>query len=144
MLNPMMAPRKTGKDSYIIPVSILPDGTSRSPHIRLNLAPIFTYPVRDTGAWMLAAFKDPETWIGKDMRVVTEWLTTREMAAIASRVTGKNVSCIELDEAGFEATKNAPYPAAEEIYLNMLFFVKVEYLSLEVGLTLLAWTREWC
>ena len=93
---------------------------------------------------MLAAFKDPETWIGKDMRVVTEWLTTREMAAIASRVTGKNVSCIELDEAGFEATKNAPYPAAEEIYLNMLFFVKVEYLSLEVGLTLLAWTREWC
>jgi hypothetical protein len=59
------------------------------------------------------------------MRIVTEWLTTREMAATASRVTGKNVICLEIDQAGFEATKNAPWPSAEEIYLNMLFFVKV-------------------
>ena len=73
----------------------------------------------------MAAFKDPETWIGKDMKVVTEWLSTREMAAIASRVTGKKVSCLELDQAAFDATKNAEWPRAEEIYLNMLLFVKV-------------------
>lgn len=86
---------------------------------------MFAFPSRDTGAWVLAAFKDPETWIGKDMRIVTEWLTIREMAATASRVTGKKVICLELDQAGFEATKDAPWPGANEIYLNMLFFVKV-------------------
>ena len=62
------------------------------------------------------------------MRIVTEWLTTREMAATASRVTGKKVMCLELDQAAFEATKDAPWPGAEEIYLNMLFFVKVAFL----------------
>jgi hypothetical protein len=91
----------------------------------VTAAPIFAYPAKDTGAWVMAAFKDPETWIGKDMKVVTEWISTREMAAIASRVTGKNVSCLELDEAAFDATRNAEWPGAEEIYLNMLFFVKV-------------------
>ena len=60
---------------------------------------------------------DPDTWIGKDMRLVTEWLSTREMAKIASRVSGKNVVPLELDDAAFEATKDADYPAAEEIYL---------------------------
>lgn len=61
----------------------------------------------------------------KDMKIVSEWLTTREMASTASKITGKKILPTELNEAGFEATKNAPYPGAEEIYLNMLFFVKV-------------------
>lgn len=59
------------------------------------------------------------------MNVVTEWLTTREMAAIASRVTGKRVTAMEIDQAAFEESKNAPWPNAGEVYLNMLFFVKV-------------------
>ena len=59
------------------------------------------------------------------MRIVSEWITTREMTATASRITGKKVVPMELDQAAFEATRNAPYPGAEETYLNMLFFVKV-------------------
>jgi hypothetical protein len=83
------------------------------------------FPVDDTGAWVTAAFLDPETWIDKDLRVVTEWLSMRDMATIASRVTGKKVVPIELDEASFEATKDADYPSAEEFYLNFKFFVTV-------------------
>lgn len=108
----IMAPKKIGEDTYLIPLPALPD------------APNMAYPVNDTGAWVTAAFNDPDTWIGKDMRVVTEWLSTREMAKIASRVSGKNVVPLELDEEAFKATKDADYPGAEEIYLNFLFFAK--------------------
>ena len=90
----------------------------------LIVAPIMAYSVNDTGVWVTAAFDNPETWIGKDMRVVTEWLSTREMAKIASRVSGKKVFPLELDDEAFEATKDADYPSAEELYLNFLFFAK--------------------
>lgn len=83
------------------------------------------FPVDDLGAWALAVFKDPETWIGKDLKLVTEWTTMREMAATASRVSGKNVLPMDLDQASFEATRTAGFPGAEEFYLNMVFFVKV-------------------
>jgi NmrA-like family len=129
LLNPMMAPKKVGEDEYLLQIPILPDCSEPLFSIA-NLAPIFSFPVNDTGAWVLVAFKDPETWIGKDIRIVTEWLSTRDMAVIMSRVTGKKVSVLELDQAGFDASKNAPWPGAEEIYLNMLFFVKVCFLIL--------------
>ena len=73
----------------------------------------------------MAAFNDPKTWIGKDIPIVTEWLTTREMAAIASRVSGKTVVPMELDEAGFQATENGSWPRAKEIYLTMSYFINV-------------------
>jgi uncharacterized protein YbjT (DUF2867 family) len=83
------------------------------------------FSVDDTGAWVVAAFLDPETWIGKDLRVVTEWLSTRDMASIASRVVGKKVVPMELDEASFDATKDADYPGAEELYKNLKYFATV-------------------
>jgi uncharacterized protein YbjT (DUF2867 family) len=93
--------------------------------IFLIVARFFVYPVRDTGAWVRAAFNDPDTWVNKDMRIVTEWLSSRDMASIASKVTGKNITNLELDQAGFEASKDLPWPGAEDIYFNFLFFVKV-------------------
>jgi uncharacterized protein YbjT (DUF2867 family) len=98
--------------------------------IFLIVARFFVYPVRDTGAWVRAAFNDPDTWVNKDMRIVTEWLSSRDMASIASKVTGKNITNLELDQAGFEASKDLPWPGAEDIYFNFLFFVKV--LSIEL------------
>ena len=59
------------------------------------------YRADETGAWVAAAFLDPDNWIGRDMRLVTEWLSTREMAAIASQVAGKWVIPMELDEESF-------------------------------------------
>jgi uncharacterized protein YbjT (DUF2867 family) len=91
----------------------------------LTIAKTFLYPVDDTGAWVAAAFTDPDTWIGKDMRLVTEWLSTREMAAIASRVSGKKVLPIELDQAALEAASRTGNPVDEELYRSKLFAVKV-------------------
>ena len=79
----------------------------------------------DTGAWVTAAFSDPNTWIGKDMRLVTEWLSTREMAAIASRVSGKTILPMELDEEAFQATKYTDNPLDEELWKSKLFAVQV-------------------
>jgi uncharacterized protein YbjT (DUF2867 family) len=86
------------------------------------------YPADDTGAWVTAAFMDPETWIGKDMRLVTEWLSTRDMAEIASRVSGKKVLPMELDQAAFEATQYTD-PMAEELYKSKLWAVNVHTLE---------------
>lgn len=109
-------------DTYTLPMTILPDGTLL---LRLTIAKSFMYPVDDTGAWVTAAFSNPETWIGKDMRLVTEWLSTREMAAIASRVSGKKVLPMELDQAAFEAPKHTGNPLDEELWRSKLFAVKV-------------------
>jgi hypothetical protein len=83
------------------------------------------YPVSDTGAWVLAAFKDPKTWMNKDMRLCTEWLSTRDMAHIASGVTGLNVRCLEVTWPQFHDSRYAPWAGAEDIYLNYLFFITV-------------------
>ena len=74
---------------------------------------------------MTAAFSDPNTWIGKDMRLVTEWLSTREMAAIASRVSGKTILPMELDEEAFQASKYTGNPLDEELWKSKLFAVQV-------------------
>ena len=67
----------------------------------------------------------PHRWINKDMRLVTECLSTRQMAEIASEVAGKKLTDMELDEAAFEKTKDAEWPGAEDMYLNFMFFIKV-------------------
>jgi uncharacterized protein YbjT (DUF2867 family) len=81
--------------------------------------------VDDTGAWVTAAFLDPDTWIGKDMRLVTEWLSTREMAAIASRVSGKKIVPMELDEKTFYASMHTGNPIDEELSRSKRFAVQV-------------------
>jgi len=93
------------------------------------------------GAWVLAALKDPGRWINQDMGIVTEWLSTRQMAEIASKVTGKTILPMELDPEAFHKTRDAGYDGAEEFYLNFLFFVKVSY-ERQSWLTV-EWTREW-
>jgi len=72
-----------------------------------------------------AAFEDPKTWIGKDMRVCVEWLSTRQMAEISSRVTGKKVLPIEMDEATFHSQKDSKDPTTAELYRSKAFVVQV-------------------
>ncbi|CAG8740856.1 13699_t:CDS:2, partial [Acaulospora colombiana] len=47
----------------------------------------------DIGKWALVAFKDPKTWVvipkDKDMKVVTEWVTPREIAKIIEEELGE-------------------------------------------------------
>jgi hypothetical protein len=68
-------------------------------------------------------------WIGKDMRIVTEWLSTREMAEIASRVSGKKVMPMEIDEAAFKAMGETDDRVAAELYRSKRFAVEVQYLT---------------
>lgn len=89
----------------------------------------------DTGAWVTAAFNDPNTWLGKDMRLVTEWLSTREMAAIVSRVSGKTILPMELDEEAFQATKYTGNPLDEELWKSKLFAVQVHDFAKGIWLT---------
>jgi len=83
------------------------------------------YPAHDTGAWVVAAFNDPQRWVDEDMRIVTEWWSARQLAEIMSKVSGKKVIPMDLTMEEFEKTRYADWPGAEDIYLNMLFFVQV-------------------
>ena len=135
-LAPQTKPKKQEDGSYLLAIPTLPDGNlqspprGRSPAIRF-LSPMLTqpaknflYPASQTGAWVLRAFLSPAQWLNKDMRIVTEWLSLRDLANIASRVSGKKVVPMELTEEQFHQTRTAGYPGAEEFYLNFLFFVK--------------------
>ena len=42
----------------------------------------------------------------------------------AGEFSGKKVVPMELDRKAFDETKDAPYPGADEMYLNLEFFVK--------------------
>jgi len=116
-------PENIGEDTYLIPFGILPDGTDLSRD--LIIAQLFLFSVDDTGAWVTAAFEDPKTWLGKDMKVCVEWLSTRQMAEISSRVTGKKVLPIEMDEETFHAQKTSADPMTAELYRSKAFVVQV-------------------
>jgi len=73
----------------------------------------------DIGGWALVAFKNPEQWIGKDMKVATEWITPREIAKLVSEEIGEKVEVKEVDEAKWQAMRTKEY---EEIWLNMQTF----------------------
>jgi uncharacterized protein YbjT (DUF2867 family) len=120
-----MMPPKINAGWYL-PVAMPPDCIST--YFLLIEARFAVYPVSDTGAWVLAALKDPNTWMNKDMRLCTEWLSTRDMASIASEATGKQVQCLEISLPQFHETKYAPWAGAEAIYLNYLFYVTVSTL----------------
>jgi hypothetical protein len=89
------------------------------------IAKLFLFSVEDTGAWALCAFLAPATWIGQDLRIVAEWPSTREMAQIASRVTGKVVLPIELDQNSFLEQGNTNDPIAAGLYRSKVFAVQV-------------------
>ncbi|KZV83873.1 NAD(P)-binding protein [Exidia glandulosa HHB12029] len=46
----------------------------------------------DAGGWVTAAFLDPETWIGQDLKVCSERVTLREFGKLWTEVSGKSVA----------------------------------------------------
>lgn len=66
------------------------------------------------GAYVLAALLHPEEWLNKEMRVVTEFTSAREMAKAFSDVSGKPVHVAEIDTNAFDAMLNNPLP--EELH----------------------------
>ncbi|KAL5500814.1 hypothetical protein ACEPAH_9201 [Sanghuangporus vaninii] len=52
----------------------------------LTDGPIGGYSVAETGAYVLEAFKKPQEWIGKDMRVISDIFTPRQFVQALSEV----------------------------------------------------------
>jgi len=76
----------------------------------------------DIGGWALAAFKDPQQWIGADMKVATEWTTPLSIAKTLSTIFSEPVEVdgIDSEEAWSKLRKDDP--GYEEIWLNMQTF----------------------
>ncbi|KIM28638.1 hypothetical protein M408DRAFT_69369 [Serendipita vermifera MAFF 305830] len=73
----------------------------------------------DIGGWALAAFKDPDTWIGKDMKIAVEYMTPKDIAARAASVFGEPVHVQHVSEEAWNASRS---PGFEEIWLNLQTF----------------------
>ncbi|KAF8587066.1 NAD(P)-binding protein [Ramaria rubella] len=81
---------KNPSGSYDFPMKLTPD------------IPIPVYCANETGkailfAWVLVAFKNPDEWLGKDLRVAAEFISARNMAKIISEVSGKPVQVAEIN-----------------------------------------------
>jgi len=81
------------------------------------------YAVADTGAYVLAAFKDPGRWIGKDIKILTEIFTPRQLVALVEELSGKKIELKEISYESFGESKNGG-PFAAELYANMEAFYK--------------------
>jgi uncharacterized protein YbjT (DUF2867 family) len=77
-------------------------------------AKLFAFSGREIGAWVTEAFLHPTKYIDSDLKLVVEWLTTREMAKTASRVTGLDVRPRECTEEDLEKTQSKG-----EIYIDL-------------------------
>ncbi|KAF8587069.1 NAD(P)-binding protein [Ramaria rubella] len=69
--------------TFTFPVELTPD------------IPIAVYSAAETGAWVLAAFKNPEQWIGKEMRVASEFISARDMVKVITEYSGKTIRLSE-------------------------------------------------
>jgi len=72
----------------------------------------------DIGGFALIALKEPEEWIGKDMKLTVEWVTPRQVAKWVEESTGQKVGIVEVDDEKWSTMKDGN----EELWLNMTWF----------------------
>ncbi|KAF9056758.1 NmrA family protein [Rhodocollybia butyracea] len=87
--------------------------------------PVFAFAVEDLGGWVVPAFREPENWNGKKIKIVVEYLTLRDIATQFSEVTGEKAGLsVELTKEQFEASRYADHPAAELMYLSWEYVIR--------------------
>jgi len=89
--------------------------------------PVPGYSVSDTGAYVLAAFKEPEKWIGRDIKAAAEIFTPRQFVAILKEFAPSGVE-IDFKEKSFEEfdqSKNLP-GFMKELHANFMNFYDTE------------------
>ncbi|TYJ54348.1 hypothetical protein B9479_005014 [Cryptococcus floricola] len=81
------------------------------------------FPVEQTGKWVVAAWKAPDEWIGKDMTACTDILTVVEMAAFLSNLAGFKIDTPHTSREDFytEAHKES---VGEELWLSMKVLIE--------------------
>lgn len=82
--------------------------------------PIAGYSVAETGAYVLEAFKKPQEWIGKDLRIASDIFTPRQFVKAVMEITGNPIQLHETDRARFKTSKEI----IEELWANMEWFYK--------------------
>jgi len=89
--------------------------------------PIPGYAVADTGAYVLAAFKEPEKWIGRDIKVFAEIFTPRQYVDALKEFAPRGVE-IAFKEKSFEEFDQVKNGAglAKELHANMMAFYSTE------------------
>jgi len=80
-----------------------------------------SYDVDETGKWVLAALKNPEKWIGKDLDAVAQNLSLHEFAEILSKVSGKKVKAHNLSDETFRS-KEFHDQVGDELWVNMAVY----------------------
>ncbi|KAF7778824.1 hypothetical protein Agabi119p4_3169 [Agaricus bisporus var. burnettii] len=87
--------------------------------------PIFAYSVADHGAWVVPAFREPEKYTGKRIKIVADYISLRDVVIQFSQMTGEKASlAFELTKEQFEASRNANHPAAELMYLSWEYVIR--------------------
>ncbi|EUC61014.1 3-beta hydroxysteroid dehydrogenase/isomerase family protein [Rhizoctonia solani AG-3 Rhs1AP] len=71
--------------------------------------PMASVSPRDIGAYITAAFTNPNEWIGKDMNIANEYITPRGFAEAFADVTCSHVEITEVTREEFLAMENKPF-----------------------------------
>ncbi|KAH7097938.1 NAD(P)-binding protein [Auriculariales sp. MPI-PUGE-AT-0066] len=83
-----------------------------------------SYSANQSGGWVLPCFKNPEKYLGKTIKTISEHLTPKQFAETLSKAVGKPVELAPLSNEEFEAQRDSPNPYVKELYLNMKGFLK--------------------
>lgn len=109
-----LKPKRADDGSYTLNFNYMPPD-----------AQFFAFSGNELGAFVLAAFSDPKTYKGKDIKIVSEWQTVRQMAKEASDVTGLDIRCLECTMEDLERSRNDPWEGALDLYLMSQYYIQV-------------------
>lgn len=91
----------------------------------------FAFSGSQIGAWVVEVFLHPDEFIGKDLKLVVEWISTREMAETASRVTGLNVRPLECTMEDLERTQKKGHIYVDLYRMSMYYIMVSITLNIE-------------
>jgi uncharacterized protein YbjT (DUF2867 family) len=109
-----LKPKRADDGSYTLNFNYMPPD-----------AQFFAFSGNEIGAFVLAAFSDPQTYQGRDIKIVSEWQTVRQMAKEANEVTGLDVRCLECTVEDLECSKDEPWEGALDLYLMSQYYIQV-------------------
>jgi uncharacterized protein YbjT (DUF2867 family) len=82
-----------------------------------------SYSADETGGWVVAVFKNPTDYLGKDdVHLIGENLTPRQYAETISKTLGVSVAVKDLSKEEFESQAQSDNVFVKELYLNMKYF----------------------
>ncbi|WVQ83962.1 hypothetical protein IAT38_006107 [Cryptococcus sp. DSM 104549] len=84
---------------------------------------ISSYPVEQTGAWVVKALLNPGQWIGKDMFACSAVISVSEMADVLSKLAGSKVKTLQVPKEVFYSEEHKA-ACGEELWLAYKLLVE--------------------